>query len=107
MCILHDIDFVIHFLYFTGYVCIKIVVKGVSTPNKTIKRTDLQYLKYSSSFDYLHYVQVCIDYILLRSNFLYTGGSRLSRTAVKPDSRLARIFVAKFFCIIKLIIIIG
>ena len=36
-----------------------------------------------------------------------TGGSRLSRTAVKPDSRLARIFVAKFLCIIKLIIITG
>ena len=36
-----------------------------------------------------------------------TGGSRLSRTAVKPDSRLARIFVAKFFCIIKLIIVTG
>ena len=34
-----------------------------------------------------------------------TGGSRLSRTAVKPDSRLARIFVAKFLCIIKLIVI--
>ena len=32
-----------------------------------------------------------------------TGGSCLSRTAVKPDSRLARIFVAKFLCIIKLI----
>ena len=32
-----------------------------------------------------------------------TGGSRLSRTAVKPHSRLARIFVAKFLCIIKLI----
>ena len=40
-------------------------------------------------------------------NLLYTGGSRLSCTAVKPDSRLARIFVAKFLCIIKLIIIIG
>ena len=38
---------------------------------------------------------------------VYTGGSHLSRTAVKPDSRLARIFVAKFLCIIKLIIIIG
>ena len=37
----------------------------------------------------------------------HTGGSRLSRTAVKPDSRLARIFVAKFLCIIKLIIITG
>ena len=37
----------------------------------------------------------------------YTGGSHLSRTAVKPDSRLARIFVAKFLCVIKLIIIIG
>ena len=37
----------------------------------------------------------------------YTGGSHLSRTAVKPDSRLARIFVAQFLCIIKLIIIIG
>ena len=36
-----------------------------------------------------------------------TGGSRLSRTAVKPDSRLARIFVAKFLCIIELIIIVG
>ena len=38
---------------------------------------------------------------------LDTGGSRLSHTAVKPDSRLARIFVAKFLCIIKLIIITG
>ena len=36
-----------------------------------------------------------------------TGGSCLSRTAVKPDSCLAQIFVAKFLCIIKLIIIIG
>ena len=36
-----------------------------------------------------------------------TGGSRLSRTVVKPDSRLARIFVAKFLCIIELIIIVG
>ena len=45
---------------------------------------------------------LCID---LRK--LNTGGSRLSRTAVKPDSRIARIFVAKFLCIIKLIIIIG
>ena len=43
------------------------------------------------------------------SQFIYidTGGSRLSRTAVKPDSRLARIFVTKFLCIIKLIIITG
>ena len=32
---------------------------------------------------------------------LPTGGSRLSRTVVQPDSRLARIFVAKFLCIIK------
>ena len=37
----------------------------------------------------------------------HTGGSCLSHTAVKLDSRLARIFVAKFLCIIKLIIIIG
>ena len=29
-------------------------------------------------------------YLVLR-----TGGSRLSRTAVKPDSRLARIFFSK------------
>ena len=35
------------------------------------------------------------------------GGSHLSCTAVKPDSCLAWIFVAKFLCIIKLIIIIG
>ena len=38
---------------------------------------------------------------------LDTGGSCLSCTVVKPDSHLAQIFVAKFFCIIKLIIIIG
>ena len=37
---------------------------------------------------------------------LSTGGSHLSRTAVKPDSHLAWIFSAKFLCIIKLIIII-
>ena len=36
-----------------------------------------------------------------------TGGSHLSRTAVKPDSRFAQIFVAKFLCIIRLIIING
>ena len=36
-----------------------------------------------------------------------TGGSCLSHTAVKLDSCLAQIFVAKFLCIIKLIIIIG
>ena len=35
-----------------------------------------------------------------------TGGSHLSHTVVKPDSRLAQIFIAKFLCIIKLIIII-
>ena len=32
---------------------------------------------------------------------------KLGRTAVKPDSRLPRIFVAKFLCIIKFIIVIG
>ena len=36
-----------------------------------------------------------------------TGGSCISHIVVKPDSHLARIFVAKFLCIIKLIIIIG
>ena len=36
-----------------------------------------------------------------------TGGSHLSHTAVKPNSHLARIFVAKFLCIIKLSIVIG
>ena len=36
-----------------------------------------------------------------------TGGSHLSHTAVKMDSHLAQIFVAKFLCIIKLIIIIA
>ena len=41
------------------------------------------------------------------NTFPSTGGSHLSRTAVKPDSLLARIFAAKFLCIIKLIIIIG
>ena len=40
-------------------------------------------------------------------NFQNAGGSCLSHTAVKPDSHLAQIFVAKFLCIIKLIIIIG
>ena len=35
------------------------------------------------------------------------GGSHLCCTAVKPDSHIAQIFVAKFLCIIKLIIIIG
>ena len=39
--------------------------------------------------------------------FSNTGGSCLSHTAVKPDSHLAQIFVAKFLCIIRLIIIIG
>ena len=43
----------------------------------------------------------------IQSRLISTGGSHLSRTVVKPDSRLARIFVAKFLCIIKLIIIIG
>ena len=38
---------------------------------------------------------------------VHTGGSRLSCTAVKPDSHLARIFVAKFLCIIELIMIVG
>ena len=37
----------------------------------------------------------------------HTGGSCLSHTAGKPDSHLTQIFVAKFLCIIKLIIIIG
>ena len=36
-----------------------------------------------------------------------TGGSHLSHTVVKPDSRLAQIIVAKFLCIIKLIVITG
>ena len=38
---------------------------------------------------------------------IFTGGSCLSHTVVKPDSCLAWIFFAKFLCIIKLIIIIG
>ena len=46
-------------------------------------------------------------YINISQQELATGESRLSRTAVKPDSHLAQIFVAKFLCIIKLIIIIG
>ena len=45
--------------------------------------------------------------LVAKVNEAYTGGSHLSRTAVKPDSRFARIFVAKFLCIIKLIIITG
>ena len=36
-----------------------------------------------------------------------TGGSCLSHTVVKPDSHLTWVFVAKFLCIIKLIIIIA
>ena len=40
-------------------------------------------------------------------NDKHTGGSHLSRTAVKPNSCLAQISVAKFLCLIKLIIIIG
>ena len=47
-------------------------------------------------------------YLYLAQNKLpSTGGSHLSHTAVKPDSHLAQIFVVKFLCIIKLIIIIG
>ena len=53
------------------------------------------------------HIQPFENYFNTVSYNLYTGGSRLNRTAVKPDSRLARIFFAKFFCIIKLIIIIG
>ena len=41
------------------------------------------------------------------SSKVSAGGSCLSHTAVKPDSHLARIFVTRFLCIIKLIIIIG
>ena len=61
-------------------------------------------LKMNASFHELDAIAslVCLGF-LCRG----TGGSRLSRTAVKPDSRLARIFVAKFLCIIKLLIIIG
>ena len=55
--------------------------------------------------------QLHINHMGIEKNYWcvspYTGGSRLSHTAVKPDSCLARIFVAKFFCIIKLIIVIG
>ena len=50
--------------------------------------------------------QMWTKYLSL-ATFAYTGGSHLSRTVVKPDSCLAQIFVAKFLCIIKLIIIIG
>ena len=46
-------------------------------------------------------------FMLVTMTSYLTGGSCLSHTAVKPDSHLARIFVAKFLCIIKLIIIIG
>ena len=45
--------------------------------------------------------------ILECTEVMKIGGSRLSRTAVKPDFHLAQIFVAKFLFIIKLIIIIG
>ena len=48
-----------------------------------------------------------LEKIIQMVHKINTGGSRLSRTAVKPDSHLARIFVAKFLCIIKLIIVIG
>ena len=46
-------------------------------------------------------------WFMIQLTVVITGGSRLSRTAVKPDSHLSRIFVDKFLCIIKLIIIIG
>ena len=42
----------------------------------------------------------CIRISLLTNMCLHsctTGGSRLSRTAVKPDSHLARIFLPNFF----------
>ena len=43
--------------------------------------------------------------MLYRYKEAFTGGSHLSHTVVQPDSCLAQIFVAKFLCIIKLIII--
>ena len=67
-----------------------------------------------------HQMDSCLDHKannrLIKKNFQkhhlrvkkgITGGSRLSHTAVKLDSCLAQIFVAKFLCIIKLVIIIG
>ena len=41
---------------------------------------------------------ICAKNIYIFIFLHYTGGSRLSRTAVKPDSRLAR----NFFCQISL-----
>ena len=56
-------------------------------------------------------INVIFEEILVLQRVMHiiksTGGSHLSRTAVKLDSHLAWIFVAKFLCIIKLIIIIG
>ena len=52
-------------------------------------------------------IQVVSGTYLTWSVLIVTGGSCLSRTAVKLDSHLAQIFVAKFLRIIKLIIIIG
>ena len=65
----------------------------------------------NSCTTHLHVQYICNMYIfpdiisLLQTWELSTGGSCLSCTAVKPDSHLAQIFVAKYLCIIKLIII--
>ena len=50
------------------------------------------------------YVVIALGIVSMRQKQIYTGGSHLSRTAVKPDSRLAQIFFPKiwfpFSCII-------
>ena len=68
-----------------------------------VNEYDLQYV---CMLKYVEIVYCCRLYAWLFIIYI-TGGSCLSHTAVKLDSRLARIFVAKFLCIIKLIIITG
>ena len=70
----------------------------------TILNTSKTFFSNNHVMDIFMFVSTIIS---LTSTTLTTGGSHLSRTAVKPNSCLARIFVAKFLCIIKLIIIIG
>ena len=59
----------------------------------------------NSTYNEKKYVEILLHYrwLFIKGDII-TGGSCLSRTAVKPDSRLARIFFPKiwfpFSCII-------
>ena len=64
---------------------------------------DIYHIEMFHIFQFLFFKWGMLSIIVLsvveNTQDCHTGGSRLSCTVAKPDSHLARIFVAKFFCI--------